>query len=138
MNNAFGKCQIDNEYCSCQLNGIKTIIKLDCIEKTNEEFLHNVSQIKANYDFSQMIVFNVQNKFIKNISNSNLKHLLSVNLRNLLITDCKIQFINKNFDLHYSLKRSNLFVKENFFYRNQIFFSLDFNLQKIFYCYKFY
>ena len=84
---------MDHECCSCQLIGIKTIIQLDCIEKTNEEFLQNVSQIKANYDFSQMIVFNIQNKFIKNISNSNLRHLLSINLRNLSITDCKIKYL---------------------------------------------
>jgi Leucine-rich repeat (LRR) protein len=95
VNNAFGKCQIDNEYCSCQLNGNKTIIQIDCIEKTNEEFLQNLFQIKTKYDFSQMIVFNIQNKFKQNISNSNFKHLLSVNLRNFSITDCKIKSINK-------------------------------------------
>jgi Leucine-rich repeat (LRR) protein len=95
VNNAFGKCQIDNEYCLCQLNGSKTIIQIDCIEKTNEEFLQNLFQIKSNYDFSQMIVFNIQNKFIQNISNSNLRHLLSVNLRHFSINDCKIKSINK-------------------------------------------
>jgi Leucine-rich repeat (LRR) protein len=112
VNNAFGKCQIDNENCSCQLNGIKTIIKLDCIEKTNEEFLQNLSQIKANYDFSQMIVFNIQNKFLQNISNSNLKHLLSVNLRNLLMTNCKIQFINKGI-FNSMLQLKNLSLSRN-------------------------
>ena len=80
MNNAFGKCKIENEYCSCQLNGNKTIIKLDCIEKTNIDFLQNLTKLKENYDFYQMIVFNIQNKLIKNISNSNMRHLLSLNL----------------------------------------------------------
>ena len=95
MNNAFGKCQMENEYCSCQLIGSKTIIKLDCIERTNKEFLQNITQIKESHDFSQMLVLTVQNKLIRNISNSNLRHLLSVNLRNLSINDCKIKSINK-------------------------------------------
>jgi Leucine-rich repeat (LRR) protein len=112
VNNAFGKCQIDNEYCSCQLNGIKTIIKIDCIEKTNEEFLQNLFLIKSNYDFSQMIVLNIQNKFKQNISNSNLRHLLSVNLRHLLITDCKIKSINKGV-FNSMLQLKNLSLSRN-------------------------
>jgi predicted transcriptional regulator len=89
VNNAFGKCQIDNEYCPCQLIGSKTIIQIDCIERTNEEFLQDITQLKESYDFSQILVLTVQNKLIRNISNSNLKHFLSVNLRNFSITDCK-------------------------------------------------
>jgi Leucine-rich repeat (LRR) protein len=112
VNKAFGKCQIDHEYCPCQLNGYKTIIKLDCIEKTNEEFLQNLSQIKANYDFSQMIVFNVQNKLIKNISNSNLRHLLSMNLKDLSISDCKIKSINKG-TFNSMLQLKNLSLSRN-------------------------
>jgi insulin-like growth factor-binding protein complex acid labile subunit len=112
VNNAFGKCQIDNEYCSCQLNGIKTIIQIDCIEKTNEEFLQNLFLIKEHYDFSQMIVLNIQNKFKQNISNSNLRHLLSVNLRHLLITDCKIKSINKGV-FNQMLQLKNLSLSRN-------------------------
>ncbi len=112
MNNAFGKCQKENEYCSCQLKGSKTIIKLDCVEKANEEFLQNLTQIKEHYDFSQMLVLTVQNKLIKNVSNSNLRHLLSVNLRNLSITDCKIQFINKGV-FNSMLQLKNLSLSRN-------------------------
>jgi insulin-like growth factor-binding protein complex acid labile subunit len=112
VNNAFGKCQIDNEYCSCQLNGINRIIKLDCIVRTNEEFLQNLFQIKANYEFSQMIVFNVQKKFIQNISNSNLRHLLSMNLRNFSIIDCKIKSINKG-TFNSMLQLKNLSLSRN-------------------------
>jgi Leucine-rich repeat (LRR) protein len=95
VNNNFGKCQIDNEYCSCHLNGNNKIIKLDCLEKTKTDFLQNLTQIKINYDFSQMIVLNIQNKLIQNISNSNLRHLISLNLVSLSINNCKIQLINK-------------------------------------------
>jgi insulin-like growth factor-binding protein complex acid labile subunit len=93
VNNAFGNCQIDNEYCSCQINGKSKIVKLDCVESTNRDFLQNLTKIKENFDFSQMIALNIQNKLIRNISNSNLRHLLSLNLRNLSITDCKMQSI---------------------------------------------
>ena len=71
MNNAFGLCQIDNEYCPCQMNRNKEIIKLDCIERTNRNFLQNLTQIKEQYEFSQIIVLNIQFKLIQNISNSN-------------------------------------------------------------------
>jgi Leucine-rich repeat (LRR) protein len=114
VNNAFGKCQIDDEYCSCQLNGYKTIIELDLIEKTNSDILKNLSQIKEDYDFSQMIVFNVQNKLIQNISNSNLRHLLSVNLKFLSITDCQIKSIEKG------LLNSMLHLKYLSLSRNEI------------------
>jgi hypothetical protein len=93
---------MDNEYCPCQMNKNKAIIKLDCIERTNEGFLQNLTQIKENNDFSQMIVFNIQNKFLQNISNSNLRHLISMNLKNLSITDCKIQ---SNEKLHVKIQQ---------------------------------
>jgi Leucine-rich repeat (LRR) protein len=112
VNNAFGKCKIDNEYCSCHLNRNRTIIKLDCIEKTNTDILKNVSQTKEHYDFSQMIVFTVQNKLIKNISNSNLRHLLSPNLKTLSISDCKIQSIEKGM-FNSMLQLTNLSLSRN-------------------------
>ena len=59
MNNTFGKCQIDNEYCSCQLNGSKTIIQLDCIVRTNEEFLQKMKQ-DTNHPTVPIVVYQTQ------------------------------------------------------------------------------
>jgi Leucine-rich repeat (LRR) protein len=112
VNNPFEKCQIDNEHCSCQLNGNKTIIILDCIEMTNKDFLQNLTQINEQYDFSQMIFLNIQNKLIKNISNSNLRQLFSVNLRNLSINNCKIQSLNKGI-FNSLLQLKNLSLSRN-------------------------
>ncbi len=112
MNNALGNCQLDKEYCFCQLNDNKIIIKLDCLGKTNEEFLQNLTRIKERYNLSQMIVFNVQNKLIRNISHSNLRHLLSLNLRYLSITDCKIEYIEKGI-FNIMLQLLNLTLSRN-------------------------
>jgi Leucine-rich repeat (LRR) protein len=71
------------------------IVKLDCIEKTEKEFLQDLSQVKENIVMTKMIELNIQNKLIRKISSSNVKHLLSLNLRSLSIKDCKVQSIEK-------------------------------------------
>ena len=72
------------------------IIKLECVEKTHEEeFLRNVTHIKATFDFTQIIELTAQNKIIKNLSNSNIKSLIQ-NVRSLSLIESKIQSINKN------------------------------------------
>jgi hypothetical protein len=70
------------------------IVKLDCIEKTEKEFLQDLSQVKENIVMTKMIELNIQNKLIRKISSSNVKHLLSLNLRSLSIKDCKVQSID--------------------------------------------
>jgi Leucine-rich repeat (LRR) protein len=94
------------------MNRNKAIIKLDCIERTNKDFLQNLTQIKEQYEFSQMIVLNIQNKLIQNISNSNLRHLLSINLRDLSVTDCKMQSIDKGI-FNSMLQLTNLTLSRN-------------------------
>ena len=42
-------CRIDSEYCSCALNGINSVIKLDCVEKKNEDFIQNLTETKEKY-----------------------------------------------------------------------------------------
>ena len=109
MSNAYALCEIDNKSCSCQLIGIKYIIKLDCFENTNQDFMQNLTKIKQEYDFSQMIELKVKNKLIRNISNSNIGNLRTLQLRRLSITECKIQSISKGiFNLMLNLMKLDL------------------------------
>ena len=106
MSDSNANCKIDTEYCSCQMNGKNTIIKLDCTEKTNQVFLNNLYQIKETYNFSRMIDLNIRNKLIKNISNSSVRHLLSINLKKLSINDCGIKSIQRGL-FNFMLQISN-------------------------------
>lgn len=85
------------------------IIKLECVEKTHEEeFLRNVTHIKATFDFTQIIELTAQNKIIKNLSNSNIKSLIQ-NVRSLSLIESVIQSINKNiFNLMPNLNKIDL------------------------------
>jgi Leucine-rich repeat (LRR) protein len=65
------------------------------MDKINDDFMQNFTQVKATYEFSQIIEINIKNKLIKNISNSNVKNLLSLTIKRLTLNDCKIQSINK-------------------------------------------
>ena len=103
-------CKINNEYCACQLLGRNTIIKLNCIEKTNDDFINDLKEVKETFVLTQMIELTVRNKLIKNISHSNISSLLTLNIKSLSINDCKISTINKgtfnlmlnfNFDLKF-------------------------------------
>jgi Leucine-rich repeat (LRR) protein len=90
-----------------------TIIKIDCIEKTNDEFLQSLTLTNENFIFSQLIEFNVKNKLLKNISNSSLRQLFSSNLRKLSLNDCKIKFIEKaTFNFMLQLTRLSLVRNE--------------------------
>jgi Leucine-rich repeat (LRR) protein len=71
------------------------IIKLECFDKTNEDFIQNLANAKVSYEFSQITEMNIKNKVIKNISNSNIRDLMSLNIKRLAINDCKIQSIYK-------------------------------------------
>jgi Leucine-rich repeat (LRR) protein len=95
VRNAYAKCKIDNEICSCQLNGNNTIIKLDCFENTNKKFVQNCTQLKEMYVLVQMIELNVKNKLIEYILNSTIIQILSKNLKRLSINDCKLKMVQK-------------------------------------------
>ncbi len=113
MSNAYGKCRIDNEYCSCQYIGNNVIIKLDCIEVTNEDFVQNLTRIRENYDFSQMRSLNIRNKLINTISNSNVRHICSLNLIHLSMDDNKIKSIERGiFNSMLQLKYLSLALNE--------------------------
>ena len=89
-----------------------TIIKIDCIEETNDEFLQNFTLTNENFIFSQVIEFNVRNKLLINISNSSVRQLFSRNLRRLSLNDCKIKFIEKN-TFNFMLQLTNLSLARN-------------------------
>ena len=104
-------CEIDNLYCSCKLFGKKEIVKLDCLEKTDQDFMQNLTKIKEKYDFSQIIELNVKNKLISNISKSNIGKLRTLQLRNLSITECKMQSIDQGiFNLMPNLNKLDLLI----------------------------
>jgi len=63
-----GTCKIDNEYCFCQVFAKNTILKMNCTEENVNSFEQNFAQIKENYDISQILELNVNNKIIKNLS----------------------------------------------------------------------
>jgi insulin-like growth factor-binding protein complex acid labile subunit len=112
VSNPNEKCKIFNEYCLCQLNENKNILKFDSIEKTNQDFLQNSTQIKENLNFTGMIAFVIRNKLIKNISNSNVRHLLSVNLKSLSIKDCKLKKIERGI-FNFMLQLKNILLSRN-------------------------
>jgi Leucine-rich repeat (LRR) protein len=68
---------------------------LNCIEKTYDDFINDLKEVKETYVLRQMIELTVKNKLIKNISNSNISSLLTLNIKSLWINDCKINTINK-------------------------------------------
>jgi Leucine-rich repeat (LRR) protein len=127
VRNAYAICKIDNELCSCQLNGNNTIIKLDCFEKTNKKFVKNFTQLKETYVLMQMIELNVRNKLIEYILNSTIMQLLSKNLKRLSINDCKLKIIQKG------VFNSMLQLKKISFKRNDIdFIEIDSFLTELF------
>ena len=107
-------CRIDNENCFCLLFESNIIIKLDCNEKTNDDFIQNLAEINETFIFTQMIEFNIKNKLISNISNSNVKILLlSLSVRNLSINECKVKSIEKGlFNLMFQLNALSLAKNE--------------------------
>jgi Leucine-rich repeat (LRR) protein len=104
---------MDNEFCSCVILERNIILKLDCLQQTNDVFIQNVTKTKYAYDFFQMIEFNLKNKLINNISSSNARHLLSLNLKILSIENCKIKSIEKGiFNLMIEMENLSLIRNE--------------------------
>ncbi len=103
------KCKIENELCLCDVFNSTSIIKLECVEKSNTDFIQN--QIQA-AGFYTLIELSVKNKVIENISTSNLKQFLSVNLKFLAINNCGIKSINKGI-FNNMIQLSNLSLTDN-------------------------
>jgi Leucine-rich repeat (LRR) protein len=102
-------CKIDNENCSCELLKDKIIISLTCVEKNDNEFLQNLTQIKANYIFTEMLELTLENKLFKNISKPSVRDLFSNKLVSLSIKNCQVQSINKGlFNVMPLLKKVSL------------------------------
>ncbi len=70
-------------------------MSLNCKENSDQEFIQNLTQLKRDYVFEEIVELYLENKLIKNISNPNVKEILSTNLVSLSIANCKVQSIDK-------------------------------------------
>ena len=119
------KCKLENEYCSCDLIGNNTMIKLDCRENIKEDFIQYFTQNKKDYVLSQILELHLENKLVRNISN--LREILSNKLASLSLIDCKIQFLNKGvFNLTPLLRYLTLIKNEIVIIENETFLTNSF------------
>jgi insulin-like growth factor-binding protein complex acid labile subunit len=90
-----------------------SVVKLDCLENTNAEFITNLTQLKENFNFSHIIELNIKHKLINNIADSNVKSLFKQSLRRLSINKCNLKSIKKGmFNLMLQLKKLSLSQNE--------------------------